>query len=381
VDAACQAGALGEDMNRVFRPLPFLLALAGLPASAQENSIPRSGLSFEPYGQFNFAYQAFDDGRDRTENLVDPSTNKSRVGFFIRRKETDDGLSFHFETSLGFRASDKTSQLVTPDFWDLQLTDLRKFQLIYQGDIGTFKLGQGSMALDGAAELDLGGYNVVAKSNISEGYGDYIFRRSDGMLSSVTIGDAFDNFDGGRQFRASYATRRFAGLSVSAAYGTEVLEDGNDDEFFDVALRYENETADYRVEAAIGPGWENTSDGTENVVVGSFSILDPRTGLNATLAAGKSYDGTRPEYAYLKLGWNRRFFSSGDTRLVAEFFDGRNHVTRGADSDMWGVGVLQDFDRADLTVYAGFRSFDYADETTVSYLRAEGVQAGMVWKF
>ncbi len=58
------------------------------------------------------------------------------------------------------------------------------------------------------------------------------------MLSGVEIGDAFKDFDGGRQLRIRYETPDWSGLYFSSAYGQEVLAEDNDTDYYDVAVRY-----------------------------------------------------------------------------------------------------------------------------------------------
>ncbi|WP_146345611.1 porin [Falsiphaeobacter marinintestinus] len=336
---------------------------------------------FAPYGHLHGAYQSFDDGRQQTDTIVDPSPSISRFGFFIRPSKSDLGFSFQFESSLGFRPSDKVSQTNTPPAWDWTKGNLRQVQLIHASRFGTLRLGQGSMPLDSAAEVDLGGYNNVAKSNISEGYGSYILRDTTGALTSLDIGDTFDSFDGDRRLRARFDTQSVAGFSLSLAYGIEVLKSGDDNTYYDAALRYKNDFGRLKVTGAIGSGWAKSSASVDRVTVGSIGLLDKETGLNLTVAAGQDAKGTQPNYVYLRAGWNHAFWSVGDTKIALEYFTGSDYGSAGSESQMWGVALLQDFDDLGLQVYAGFREFRYSDLTPVTYLDTQGIQIGARWKF
>ena len=133
--------------------IALAVAISAQVASAELSDRPiGKGYEFRPYGQLNFEVQSFDDGQLRTNTLVDNSNANSRFGFYIEPIEGDKGLSFQFETGLGFRPSTKTSQINTPKFLDWNRTDLRQVQLIFKSRFGTIRLGQGSMPLDGAAE-------------------------------------------------------------------------------------------------------------------------------------------------------------------------------------------------------------------------------------
>lgn len=94
------------------------------PACAEMSYPVAPDLEIAPYGQLHFAYHSFDDGQAETANIVDITNSNSRIGFYLRAPERSDGLSFHFESGLGFHPSLKTSPNNTPEFWILQLTGL-----------------------------------------------------------------------------------------------------------------------------------------------------------------------------------------------------------------------------------------------------------------
>ncbi len=371
-------------LSRVIRPFACVLAacVGAAPAAvlAEDGVALGPGLEIAPYGQFHFAYQGFDDGQVVTENIVDITNANSRFGFYLRNPDREDGLSFHFETGLGFRPSQKTSQTNTPDFWNWQRTDLRKVQLIWSGRFGTLKLGQGSMTSDGAAESDLGKTVIVAKSTIPEANGAYILRNSAGALTGITIGQTFNNFDGGRQGRIRYDTADFAGFSLGLAYGREILKSGVDDDYYDIALRYGRAFDRVTVAGAVSMAYVETPSFDERTLLGSVAVLDRPTGLNAALAAGREYL-TGASYGYLKAGWNTRVIEAGTTKLVFEGFRGRDYGSAGAQSAMWGLGVIQEIDALSTEIYVGYRAFSYSDATPVTYQDADAVQIGARFRF
>ena len=358
------------------------IGLCGLPASANDLRFPiGSDYILDGYGQFHFAYQSFDDGRKTTENLVDISNANSRFGFYIEPADGSDGLSFQFETGLGFRPSSKTSQTNTPDFLHWTRRDLRQVQLIYSGGFGTFRLGQGSMPADGAAESDLGGTVVVAKSTIPEANGGYIFRNGAGDLSDLTIKDTFDNLDGDRRFRLRYDTPAYEGVSLAIAYGIEVLTKGVDDDYYEAALRYAGDFHSFEVKGAVSVAFTDTSDEVIQENVGSISVMHKATGLNLQIALGQNDTGPKASYIYLKGGWNTRLTDIGVTKFVAEYFSGNDYVTNGSNSDMWGLAVIQEVEKANIEVYAGYRAFCFDDNSATSYQDADAVQIGMRYRF
>lgn len=365
------------------KPLFSSLICAGLliagTASAERNTHTlASGATLSWYGWLHFAQQSFDDGAQTTTTLVDVTSAGSRFGFYLRGQGS---LSFQFETGLGFRPSTRTSQTNTPKLNNWSRRDLRQVQLIHESAIGTFRLGQGSMSMDGGAEVDLGNAAIVAKSNINELYGSYLFRDSGGVLTGVTIGSVFDNFDNGRRFRLRYDTPDFSGFSLGMAYGREVLTSGVDDRYYDVALRYGQDFGRITVKGALGTAYTDVAGGgTQQESAGSVSLRDDVSGLDLTLAGGQNNTGGG-SYVWLKAGWSGALIAPGDTRIMAEVFRGRNYLTPGSRSDMWGVSVIQNFDRQRIEAYAGYKAFAYADTGPATYQDAGTWQIGARWKF
>ncbi|SHK12374.1 hypothetical protein SAMN05444000_11975 [Shimia gijangensis] len=337
-----------------------------------------NGSTFSWYGWLHFAQQVFDDGAHTTSTLVDVSSAGSRFGFYLRGSSP---VSFQFETGLGFRPSTKTSQTTTPDFWDWSRRDLRQVQVIYDSAIGRFRFGQGSMSMDGGAEVDLGDTAIVAKSNINELYGSYLFTDGTGALTTVNIGAVFDNFDNGRRFRLRYDSPEFAGFSIGGAYGQEVLTSGVNDTYYDVALRYGRAFGQFEVKGAVGTAYTDVAGGsTLQESAGSISLRDHQTGLDITFAGGQN-NSAGGDYVWIKAGWRGQFLAVGDTRFVAEVFRGSDYLSMGSASDMWGLSLIQNFDRARIEAYLGYKDFSYSDSSAISYRDAVTWQIGARWTF
>ena len=208
---------------RVFRSL---LAVVGstlvssfvLPAAAEFRNENATGGYSLFYGQFDPAYLSFNDGVGMTSKLVDNASSNSRFGLWIRQPFDTNSFAFNFETAFGFRSSDDLSQTYTPDVIDLERTNIRMVDFSSMTETyGSIYVGQGSMATDGVTKLDLSGTSLETDDSISENAGAFEFRNTANALSGVTIGTAFDNFDGGRRGRIRYDTPEFAGFHVAAA--------------------------------------------------------------------------------------------------------------------------------------------------------------------
>lgn len=341
-----------------------------------------TGGEVEFYGQFSPTFQYFDDGEKTYSNMADNSHSGSRLGFNL--KQAFDGFDFRFnaEVALGLPETGDFSQDEDDPDWEWDKEDIRKMEIIFSGRFGTFYLGQGSMATDGVAEADLSGTTMVGYSlSSADSAGSYQLRDDDtGNQTGVAIGDIFDNFDGSRRARLRYDTPEFNGFTLAAAYGTEVLEDDNDDDFYDIALNYGNTFGDTEVAASIGYAWRDRDEGdTGKAWAGSVSFLHQPTGLNGTFAGGSMDDGG--SYYYLKAGWTGNFLSVGSTAFSVDYYDGDDFVSDGASSENWGVQIAQNFDGYNLQAYLGYRSYDYDDDTGVDYHDASSVLAGVIWEF
>ncbi len=86
------------------------------------------------YGQFNLAYQNFDDGQQTTSNIVDNGNWNSRFGFTVTQPMGENTLRWRFETGLTMRNSSLVSQEVRPDWDDWESTLLRWFEVAIYTD-------------------------------------------------------------------------------------------------------------------------------------------------------------------------------------------------------------------------------------------------------
>jgi hypothetical protein len=328
------------------------------------------------YGLINIAGLFYDDGRAQYDYVpVGNSNAPSRAGLLWASANEAWGARFEFQyqprpsSAVSQRDADVTD-------WAIARTDLRKLELYWRPDFGAFALGQGSMASDGIAEIDLSGTTVVAYSSVSDPAGGNFFRFGDGTLSEVTIGATLSDFDGSRRMRIRYDTRRWNGLQLAASYGREVLREGDDSDYADVALRYDGKTDRWTYSAGAGYNWKIDEGSTASFWAASGSILDSDTGLNATLALGANDADAR--YWYAKLGLKRDFWSFGSTALSVDHYDGAGFVARGSATTSWGIAAVQRIDRADLELYAVWRSYGF-DETAASYRTGHAVMTGFRW--
>ena len=351
----------------------------GAPVSAQSTEFKIApGVAGTFYGQINLTFQSVDDGTQSYSDFVDNSNSTSRLGFRIESTMDGNDFMFNFETGLGFKNTSETSQADTLDWFDWQDTDIRKFEISYSGSFGKFWLGQGSMATDGAAEIDNSGTSIVGYVNLADTAGSYLFRHA-GVLSDISIGDTFKDLDGGRRFRLRYDTPSLSGVTVSIAYGEEVLNENDDSEYYDTALRYKYDDSTFGFDAAIGYSWKYFDGETTEYLVTSGTVMHKPSGANLTLAAGNNQNGDG-NYWYAKLGWQGDLIRQGSTAISVDYYDGADFELAGSSSESWGIQAVQRFDDLNLEAYLGYRVYAYND-SIASYQDLDALLVGARWKF
>lgn len=361
----------------------FLVALMVLvgPVRAGDPRDVAIGGTFEYYGQLSPAYLTFDDGGLKSAGIVDNTNSNSRLGMWYRRPFRWGRLNVNLETALGFGGSNTASQSEIFDRWDWSRTNIRKAEVIWETErIGTFYLGQGSMASDGIANKDLSGTSIVSYVGIPDVAGAYFLRTESGALSPIAVATAFPNFDGGRRGRFRYDSPSFRGLVVSASIGQQVLSDTAETKDSDITVRYDRDLPNFRITAAGGYTWINRKTFANNrTVVGSVSIEHKSTGISFTSSSGKR--DTAGNYRYFKLGYKAELPRLGPFSVSVDYYGANNMVSGGSRSESYGFGILQRFSNPRIEAYLGVRTYRFSDATPVRYQDAYSVMFGTRWKF
>lgn len=333
------------------------------------------------YGQLSPAYLIFDDGAVQTEAFVDNSNSNSRIGVWYRRGLPWGNLSFNFETALGFRGSNSVSQNFVISDWEWDRTDIRKLEAIWRTDrIGTFYLGQGSMASDGVANKDLSGTSVVSYLGIPDTAGAFFLRTASGVLSPVSVAQAFPNFDGGRRTRIRYDSPAFRGLVLSASLGEQTLSKTVNTKDSDITLRYDHDGPLFTVTAAGGYTWIDRQTLANNrTTIASVSVKHKPTGISLSVSGGNR--DTAGSYRYFKLAYKVTIPRVGPASVSVDYYAANDMTIAGSRSNSYGFGMLQRFSNPRLEGYLGLRKYEFADPTPVRYLDAYSALIGLRWKF
>ncbi len=378
-----------------------------------------NGSTLRFYGQINKGILNYDDGIDtETYYVIDNDNSNTRFGFLYRQDFND----WTFENVNEFQyAPYSTSninvidQSPSSEDYDWGNGNIRKIDFSFAHDrYGKFSLGQGSMATDGVAEVDLSGTGVIAYSGIADSASGQIIRYSDPALgpaldfaNNPRIGDTFLNYDGGRLVRVRYDTPSFSNFGVAVAFGRNLLSSDSDTREvnqYDVALSWGDTYDSFEVGAAVG---YFADDADTSVWAGSVSALHTPTGLNGTFAAGtQDEDGQSGDYWYGKLGLVREFVAWGDSAVSIDYYSGSDIFQTGdvllfdtdgnavtddngdqisgditsSDSTSWGLAVVQDVPAWKTQFWLTFRSYDYSDNFA-SYEDGQAIFGGARFRF
>ena len=373
---AQETPVFGSDYDALVEELPVESEVLG-PRLTFTNA--RGGVATF-YGQVNLTYQSLDDGQETTSNIVDNGNWNSRLGFTISQPINENTLRWRFETGLTLRNSALVSQNETPDWGDWQRTLLRWFEVAYDSNIGTFSLGQGATAANGTAGLDDSFTFIAGATDSSDGFAAFRFRDDAGQLTNVTVGQVNSALDASRRFRLRYDTPVFSGVMLSASYGQNVLLTADENDYYEVAVRWTGDLGELAVRSALGYQWiDNPNGNLTRRLAGSFTLVHEPTGLNFALSAGNQYNG--PSYYWMRAGWQTDGLSVGTTSLSVDYYNGTDFLSDGSKTENWGIYAVQDIDSLSLNLYAGWRTFTYSDTLGSGYQDATGVLAGVRWSF
>lgn len=330
-------------------------------------------------GQINKAYLSYDDGLERQDYwLVDNANSSTRARLDFYNRSDDWIIRSRLEWQWDPYSTGSVNQSNHGDVnWATNL--LRKAEFWFENErYGRFWVGQGSMASDGTAEVDLSGTTLVGYSSVGDLAGGQFFRTAGGALSAVQVYDGFKNLDGlGRLLRVRYDTPSIAGIRLSGSYGTRVVPNAGATPSWDAALTYD--LANDQLKFSAAGGYSDSGSGVERWI-GSASILVP-SGWNFSVAGAHQNTAAGDQhYIYGKIGYLAQWFAMGATATAVDSYIGFDLNSQGSESRSYGFLFVQNFDAAGIEAYLGVRSYDFS-ETTAVYRDSLGILAGARWTF
>ncbi len=333
----------------------------------------------------------WDDGGETNAYIVDVQNDQSNFSF-----SGDAAISPNLTAgfSMLIRLQDSLSGEVSQDDDDTDLPALLLWEAnwyLESKTLGRLTVGQASRVSDGAPEQDLSETGLAGYVGAQDvGGGMSIRRAGDGALIDIGWGDLISHFNGDTANLVRYDTPALAGFTLSASWG--------EDDIWDIGATYEGTFGGFQVAGAIAYTESTDENGAfgdpgqldNNIVVGSFAVLHEPSGLNALIAAGQqSVDTTVLDndglfrspadatFIYAKLGWIANFTSLGHTAFFGEYGHFEDFVSAGADAGLiaqldstggaairltgnevtvWGLGVVQRIEAADMDIYIAYRN-------------------------
>ncbi len=346
-------------------------------------------------GQVNKAILFWDDGSESNAYVVGNKNDQTNVSFTGDAKFAP-GWSAGYDITL--RVRDALSDDVNQDDDDGSGDPFQLWQShfwIESENLGKVSVGRASRVSDTAPENDLSEAGVAGYAGVQDVGGGFAFRRADGVLLGLGWGDVYNHFNGDTANIIRYDTPELAGFVASASWG--------EDDIWDVGLKYEGEGAGFKLGASIAYTEVSDTDGefadvAQSTVVGSVAILHEASGLNALISAGSrefdesvvDADGAvrTPEdarFIYGKIGWIAKLTALGPTAFYGEYGRFKDFVSvqgdaalpvdlsvggaatriAGNTAEVWGAGVVQHIEAAEMQIYLGYRNhsvdFDLVD--------------------
>lgn len=357
----------------------------------------------------------FDDGEEENLYVVD---NENQYTRFRIKSSASIATGWQAGTLVIISAQGANSSFVDQNN-DNAGTGLRarhRYLFVKSNDLGMVRIGRASSATFDLIFSDLGELGVAASSDVSQWGGNLFLRDRNvsgagGLLTGTNAGaverwsNLFPDLDAARPDIVRYDTPSLKGLTLSAAWG--------EDDIQDAALRYKGEAGDFKIAFGLGY-YVSTDDNPEpspddgrleiRETKGSGSILHVPTGLfasaaffrrefggadpqavsfacgsSAEAAAARSVLGcsSRADFNHLwgAVGLRRDFWSIGPASIYAEVARADDGLTgqhftlptaaggaieQVTDSKafVWGFGLVQQLDSAPVELYAIYRHFE-----------------------
>ncbi|MGQ0674346.1 MAG: porin [Hyphomicrobium sp.] len=408
-------------------------------------------VSLELSGHVNEAIMFWDDGGESNAYIVTNDNARTRFRFKGKAK-IDADWEAGYQIEIGVRAANsKRSNQDNDegnDFAGDVGFDMRDSHWFLRSKTyGTTSLGLQGSATDAITEINLTQTKDFSKYSDIEDSGLGMLLRSarngnlttgginargqTGLTWRRLIGDGGDQpGEGERRYKLiKYESPALKGFNVSGAWG--------EDDFWDVAIRYNGDFAGFKLAAGFGYGKQTDGPDTQTacnasigagvgdaVAVGteqanqechqyggSIAVLHEATGLFVNLAAGEKIDdlieetqrfqGTNvddgQQFWAIQAGIEKKFIEHGKTTIYGEYYDyegggnSKRFVTAtdalnptgigtwqvwATGVEMYGAGIAQGFDKAALTLYLSYRH--YEADLTLRQRDAAGVANGAI---
>jgi len=286
-----------------------------------------------------------DDGSDRVRHS-DSNFSSTRVLFNASGKINSDlKIGSKIETAFDDARNNPADAENQNDARSGDDVHTRKAEIyIKHSSLGNVSIGAGSTATDGITEISNANFSFLAGQIGLQNDGAFRSVSANGSDITETVGDVFGQDDFlGRSTRIRYDSPNIAGFVASLGH--------QDDQSYDMGLRYSGKLMDVKVKAGVGYAVDDSSDQDENV--GGGIALQHSSGFGASYGVehvnDKSRDDTRandPFFQHWQATYTSKLNTMGKSQFIYEYIQHENKTTNNDTATAHSVGFHQSIDAA-----------------------------------
>jgi hypothetical protein len=331
------------------------------------------------YGHVNKAVQRVNDGLNSYVTYVDNGTYMSRagikwVGMYDSCLKAGGHVQWRFDVNGTWSVSQDdqevagTVSFAVADAW------------ITHSMLGSVYLGHGSEAVDGVYSTSKSNTWNTSYYAVSDLAAAMKLHEKGVGLSTITVGDAFINFEQFRANRVMYETPNLYGLSAKVAVANKDVDDkgGTTYERKDLtaSVNYAVSYMDVDAELSVGmrslPKKGDEDKKRQNAGFSVAAIHKP-TGINVagTFVSGRHQaldvtDSARKNTSsfYIQLGKQTTLMKYGSTNVAVDYYSTKHALENEDKANTFTLAVEQMIDKVDGSVYMAYRNYDYKTATT-----------------
>ena len=230
--------------------------------------------------------------------------------------------------------------------------------------MGKVWMGAGDTATNGITEMSFTNYAFLPGAVNLQNDGAFRITSANGSDISTDVGANFSQPDMlGRSTRLRYDTPSIAGFKASVSH--------QDDQSYDMALRYSGKMFDTKIKAGVGYAVDDAADGNEHY--GASIAFQHSSGIGATYTTeyvnDTSRDDTRasdPYYQNFQLHYTTKFNEMGRSQFVYEYNHHENERATNDTATAHSVGFHQNIDAAAAEVALRYSHLEL-DTDNVTY--------------
>jgi hypothetical protein len=109
-----------------------------------------------------------------------------------------------------------------------------------------------------------------------------------------------------------------------------------------------------------------------------------QNGFSVTVAAGDrdndASGASDPSYYYAKIAYEDDWLNWGKTGVGLHYWSGSDFNMDGSDTDIWGIGVVQEVSQLNADLYLTYQEYEYSDSSG-DFQDISTIVLGALWSF